>query len=295
MIKLRYVIALVVVAVLITVVIEESRLSEMRAEIIRLRSLVKSPEDADDNQISGAEEVVGQQNSPSVPELPSDGPLRAPNSRVPEEFPEPDEETVRALALGANSALHYELALSNRERAYFERLMEQRNSADAAYAQAWIASSPEIRAAKNIPEELRKIDTQIEEFLGSEENLFIFQKFVDRRSARTMTEEIRQILEQQGIVFAIDKETQLIEALHLSMMETGATDWDSLDALPMLLKDDALDRFESDWQAQTEFLKAAIREFLADDEVTAVLDARRQLKASRLENLSQSIEILKAS
>ncbi|WP_296929744.1 hypothetical protein [uncultured Marinobacter sp.] len=144
--KPQFAIASVVVAVLATVVVEETRIAKLRDELNRLKAIP-----ADTPPIVPVADDPGE---PGVPDQPADGTLEPPDSgettvtpaaspvgfrAVPEDYPEPAPERVKALALSPYALLHLELGLNPRECAYLDDLLEQRARSLQQLAGRWLA------------------------------------------------------------------------------------------------------------------------------------------------------------
>lgn len=292
----RYVIATVVVAVLATVAVEESRISKLRKEVIRLRQL------PDARQPAAAATTTEDEAAPPnpAPATVDPGPepaAPAATGRVPADFPEPDEARIRALAVGPNSALYYALNLNNHERAYLEHLLENRAQLEAKFAQTWMAASPDGRSAIEaaMRPEIGHIDAEIHDFLEHNSARATFAVFQEKQSERALAEELRPLLDQAGLSLDQEKESRLIDALHQARVATGSLRWDSIEALPVIAAGGAPEKFEQQWDARTELLAAALPEFLTEEETAAVLEARAQLKEPRLAGVRMAVEALGAA
>ncbi len=293
----RYVLALVIVAVLATVAIEETRIARLQAEIIRLRELPPAPIPAPtpaptpepgSRDIPTESAAAPDASGPDPPSPAAPSTDTPPTGRqLPPDFPEPDENLSNIIALGPNSALYYELNLTNRERAYLEDLIQRRAATEADFAMKWMAASPEDRSTIEIAltPEIEKFDKAIAAFLNNDVAFATFQEHQRRAPERGMVDEIRPLIDQDGISLELQQENQLTEALYQARIESNSINWNAPEALPVIAEGNAPELFETQWNARTELLTAMLPDFLSEEEATAVLKARAQLKEPRLESV----------
>ncbi|MEM1085737.1 MAG: hypothetical protein AAGI48_16635 [Verrucomicrobiota bacterium] len=302
--KPQHVIALVVVAVLATVVIEELRISKMREEIIRLQAIptddpsdiqeiveatvrLDEPEILDEDVPPAEAEVEIQPESPT--------PAAAVSGRVvPDDFPEPEDEVVRKLAMSPRADFALDHGLSNREWAYLEELLTLRAAALQETTGKWIAAAPAERPA--IIEALTLVEAQSDDalatFFGDDDTLKAFRNDHARHPEREMVMAMSAELDEAGATLELDKEKQLIESLYQARVGTGSIDWNSPAALKAINEGGAADRFEKEWTEQTKALQGLLPKFLSETEVAAVMAARESRRTETEASITSVIETL---
>lgn len=310
--KPQHVIGLVVVAVLATIAIEETRISKMRAEIIRLQAI---PLDEPSDIKSIVEETVDLNDpaqtppkpeaTPAIPE-PSpepEAPAPTPPSQasgrvIPDDFPDPDDAAIKQLAIGPYSDFSYEVGLDNRERAYLAELLNRRSTAIQETAAKWIATSPSERSALGdaLEDAMTLItvnsDDEIATFLGSERDTKAFFEYHAMQPERNQLAAMAGDLDKAGATLEIDKEKQLVEALYQARVGTASLDWNSPAALIATAEGGALERFEKEWQTQTQALNELLPKFLSEKETAAVLESREGLKSDMRSSIESAVEAI---
>ena len=307
-------ISLVVVAVLTTVVIEEIRIKKLRAEILRLGSLPTdqpitiTPEDIlkretplpgrppeKPTEFEPKPTPPAETPDPVVPEVTP--PTVSSGRQVPAEYPEPLEDRIKEIALGPYSDLHYELGLSNRERAYLSDLLSERMQEQQRYSMAWIEGSPEVR--KEIESEMTKAlaasDEKVRAFLGDDEDFELFQLYHEMQPARSLVAQLIPLMDHEGVSLELADEQKLVVAMHEARTAVEGIDWSSAEALRAVAEGDAKERFEKEWAERTEALKVSLPEFLDENTVEVVLSGREQVKATLLESLESAIETIEGA
>ncbi len=299
--KPQHTIAFVVVAVLATVVIEETRISKMRAEIIRLQAI---PPDTP----SDIEAIVNR--SPEITEMapetpkPTPEPEPAPEAETPElapagrkipiDFPEPDKETVAKLALSSYSDFALDAGLTNRELAYLTSLLEHRTNTLQDTAAKWMTSTPSERAGLEDTMTLivAKSDDEIASFLGNDADAKAFSRYHSMQPEREMVATMASALDDLGATLEMAKEKQLVETLHQARVGTGSIDWNSPAALKAIGQGGALERFEKEWKAQSDALVGLLPKFLAETETAAVIQSREAMKENIAAAIASAVEAI---
>ncbi|MFC7338278.1 hypothetical protein ACFQY0_13875 [Haloferula chungangensis] len=301
--KPQHTIAFVVVAVLATVVIEETRISKMRAEIIRLQAIPRDTPSDIEALVSESPEIIElepktQEPTPEPeptleadaesPALPSTGRI------IPSDFPEPDKETVAKLALSSYSDFALETGLSNRELAYLTDLLEHRKNTLQDTASKWLTSPPSERSALEDTMTLvvAKSDEEIATFLGNPTDAKAFARYHAMQPERDQVAAMAALLDEAGATLDMEKEKQLVETLHQARVGTGSIDWNSPAGLRAIGEGGANERFEKEWQAQSEALAGLLPKFLSESEAAAVLQSREGMKNDIAASIESAVEAI---
>lgn len=296
-------ISAIVIAVLATIAIEEYRISELRGELIRLRAIRDDPSltDATPPKPSTTPATAGEAQAPPVePAGAAEPPAAAtpapvPGQRqIPDDFPAPSDDEIKASALGPYSDLHYQLGLSNRARAYLEELLIRRSTTQQDLAMKWVKSSDAERpAAKQaLHTALEKNDAEIKAFLNRDTDFETFSAFQSMHAERQMLSQLNLLMGQEGIALELAKEKQLITAMYQARIGASALEWDSPAALPVIAAGGALERFDREWEAQSLALKAAVASILTEQEAISFLASREQLKNSIRSSIEAAAQAL---
>ena len=305
--KPQHAIAFIVVAVLATVAIEETRISKLRAEIIRLQAIPLDKPSNISEIVSNTEEVivdsdvVNQEEKPTPPpsETPTETETEAPPAIstgrvIPSDFPEPDETIVKKLALSPYSGFFLDMGLNNRECAYLAELLERRSNTLQDTAGKWMTAPPSERAALEDTMTLimAKNDEQIATFLGNETDSKAFARYHAMQPEREQLAAMAGALDAAGATLDMDKEQQVIEALYQSRVGTGSLDWNSPAGLKAIGEGGALERFEKEWETQSQALIGLLPKFLSETEAAAALQARETSKEAMVASIESAVEAI---
>ncbi|MBK1828670.1 hypothetical protein [Haloferula rosea] len=311
-------ISLVVVAVLTTVVIEEIRIKQLRAEVLRLRQIptdqpVKiTPDDilAKETPLPGKKplapvdptEVTEKPDSTATTDTPAASPTPAPTGlpgtrNVPADYPEPSEERIKEVALGAYSDLHYDLGLNNQERVYLDDLLGDRLAKQQQFAQAWVGADEADRAAieEQMAAHRAESDEALKTFFGRDADYQAFVTYHAMQPERTMLSQLIPMMDQQGVSLELADEQKLIAAMYEARMAAKGIDWNSTDALKAVVAGDAKARFDKEWTARNEFLADILPDFLDEKTIEVLTESRKQLKETIIESLDSAIEAINGS
>lgn len=302
-------ISIVVVAVLTTVVIEEIRIKQLRAEILRLgqiptdQPVTITPDDilARETPLPGMPAVAPEKPIPfseleAIPTPPATAEATAPAllgmRNVPADYPQPSEERIKEVALGPYSDLHYELGLNNQERVYFDDLLGQRQAKQQELALAWVDADEagRIGIEKDMLLHLDESDEAIKAFLGREADYKTFVSYHAMQPERLMLGQLIPLMDEQGVALELAAEQNLVATMYEARLAAGGIDWNSADALKAVVAGDAKARFEKEWSARNDHLQKALPEFLDEKTIGVIMASRGQIKDTILESLDSAIE-----
>ncbi|GAA5484200.1 hypothetical protein [Haloferula sargassicola] len=270
--------SLVVIAVLATVVIEESRLKHYRSELADLQAL-RATQPAPE-RVEEEPEAVVESSAASV------------GHELPANFPVPNSEEIKTLAASPRAGLYLELGLTVTEQAYVENLITGLRKQQQELAAAWIAAAPDQRA--DLEAKLREAEVTTDEalrgFFREEKEFKVVQDALALQPDVELYRQLEPYLSVQGVGFNKTKEDRFIEALHQIRMTVGGIDWNSPDALPFHATGTAADRFRQEWKRINEGLEKVLPVFLDRRELEAVEAARKELYESLKETISPADE-----
>ncbi|MEP4078086.1 hypothetical protein [Haloferula sp.] len=301
--KPQHVIALVVVAVLATVAIEETRISKMRAEIIRLQAIPTDKPSKVEAIVNASEEgsLAPEESEETATPEDTTPKLVVPSPQAPisgrvifEDFADPDEATIKQLALSSYSDFCYEFNLNNRERAYLDDLLKRRTNSLQDTAAQWMAAPPSERPAFEDMMTLivAKSDDAIATFLNNEADAKAFASYHAMQPEREQLTAMASSLDSAGATLEMEKEKQLVEALYQARVGTGSLDWNSPAGLKAIGEGGSLDRLEKEWIEQSKALAGLLPKFLTETEASAVLQSREALKPATIDSIKSVIEAI---
>lgn len=285
-------ISAIVIAVLVTVVIEESRIKNLQDEITRLRALPPPGT----TPPAPAAPPAGDEPNPADPASPPETPETTPTPpvaglrTVPSDYPEPEQSKTQQLATGPYAQLHLELGLTNREAAYLDEVLTAQDLKMGQLGASWLQALPDDRALVESAMQDAADETmaRIRHFLGSDEDFATFSAYHAMQPERELLAQVLPIIDQQGIAFELEDEQKALAALHQAREAVGGIDWSAPEAIQAIAKGEAVKRFEEEWAKQGELLKSALADFMETSEAEAFLAAREQVGALQLESVKET-------
>lgn len=275
--------SLVVIAVLTTLVVEERRIKDLRSQLIDLRALRA------ENAASTPQTASPEAKGTPEPEAEADELV---GHQLPPDFPAPDLEQIKALALGDRADLYLEMGFTSTEQAYVEMIVTTQLKRQQELAAAWLAAAPEER--ESIDAELNQLkgeaDDALRAFLNNDEELALLKEGLSLQADRDHYKQLVPFLTIQGVTFDKAKEDRFIEAMHEIRRTLGAIDWNSPDALAYHATGNAGMKFREEWKRTGEALEDVLPVFLTEKEVDAVFAARKEVFESWIEMISPTVE-----
>jgi hypothetical protein len=285
-------ISIVVTAILVTVVIEETRIKKLQSEIVRLRELPvrKTPVAATEEKEPAEPPLPASEPQPDLGGEPPASPVPpvvVGQRQIPADFEKPDDEVVHQLSQGPYAQLHLRLGMTNPEAAYLDKLLKDEAIAVRKLTAEWLTAEAAARPSleEAIVEAQKAGDGEIHRFLGNDEDFATFSAYRERQPERELLAQLLPLIEQKGVVLEIDKEHALVDALHDARMKSGGIDWNSPSAMGIYAAGNAVERFERQWDGVGEKLRSTLAGVLEPAQLEAVLAARDQLKQPRMDNI----------
>lgn len=303
--KTPYAIGAVVTAVLITVLIEESRISKIRQE----------------GQSQAAPTATAANSATPGGEKPGPEPRESTAGRTekkPSPAPKPPEADTATLAKTARKmwdspagrsmmnqgvkiavTMMYEdfikgLDLTKEEAEYFGNLLGTEMSRQQEIGMKLMGASPEERKA--LTEDMKRItdetDAAVRKFLNDDEDYGSFTDYKNRLPERQQLAGIRATMESKGAPLDAATETRLVEAMFKARTETAAPDLSGPGALEEMAKGTLTETFERTWQAQQDSLRTQTTGFLSPAQQTAFEEYQKSMKELQLMNLKLAEKML---
>lgn len=299
--------ALVVASVLITVAVEETRISSLRT---KLESASKS---------STPSMTVAKPAVPQKGAVAATAPARTKSQERPEAAkaeakpadakPAEDELTSTVRKMWDNPAgksmmnqgvrmavgMMYQdfidgMGFSKEETDYFKNLLGREMSGQQEIGMKLMSASPEERAA--LMEEQRELIKQNEEdirkFLNNEED---FKKYTDYKNhlpERQQLDGIRAVMNDKGAPLNPETEQRLVDAMYQARTNSSAPDLSGARGLEALSAGNITETFEKSWASQQETLNKEVSGFLSPEQMAAFTDYQKQMKEMQLMGLKMA-------
>ncbi|MBN8457135.1 MAG: hypothetical protein J0M04_04765 [Verrucomicrobia bacterium] len=303
--KTPYAIGAVVTAVLITVLIEESRISKIRHE--------GQPQATPTATAANTGTQSGDKSGPEPRETPANR-----TNKKPSPAPKPPETDTATLAKTARKmwdspagrsmmnqgvkiavTMMYDdfikgLDLTKEEAEYFGNLLGNEMSRQQEIGMKLMGASAEER--KTLTDEMKRVteetDAAIRKFLNDDEDYNSFTAYKDRLPERQQISGIRATMESKGAPLDAATETRLVEAMFKARTETAAPDLSGPGALEEMAKGTLTETFERTWQAQQDTLRTQTTEFLTQAQQAAFEEYQKSMKEMQLMSLKLAEKML---
>lgn len=303
--------ALVVASVLITVAVEETRISSLRAT---LESTSKSPTPSvaaakpaapQSETGSGAAPVrTKSQNRPEAAEAdkkpadtkPADDELTA---TVRKMWDNPAGKSMMNQGVKMAVAMMYQdfidgMGFSKEETDYFKNLLGKEMAGQQELGMKLMSASPEERAV--LMEEQQKMIKQNEEdikkFLNSEEDFKKYTEYKNHLPEHQQLDGIRATMNGKGVPLDPEAEQRLIDAMYKARTTAGAPDLSGAKGLEALSAGNMTETFEKTWASQQEALNKEASGFLSPEQMSALADYQKQMKEMQLMGLKMAEKMM---
>jgi hypothetical protein len=303
--KTSYAIGLMAAAVLITVAIEESRISEMR------RSLKSAETTAPPKTVVSVPSVV--EEGPAAPTRTKSRPdaVAAPTAKEADPADESFAKTARKMwdnpagksmmNQGAKMAvaMMYQdfidsLNLTKEEGDYFKNLLGKEIGDQQELGMKMLGATEAER--KTLAEELKKraseSEAEIKKFLNSEEDIQAFTDYKNHLPERQQLDGIRTAMSTQGVPLDPETETKLVDAMYRARTEAKVPDLSGPGGMEEMAKGNIVETFEKSWDVQQEALRAETSKILNEAQMTAFQDYQKQAKEMQLMGLKMAEQMM---
>jgi hypothetical protein len=303
--KTPYAIGLMAAAVLITVAIEESRISELR------RSLKSAETAVTAKTVVSAPSVA--EEAPAVPTRSKSRPeaVAPPAFKEAEAADESFAKTARKMwdnpagksmmnqgAKMAVGMLYQDfidgLNLTKEEGDYFKNLLGKEIGDQQELGMKMLGATEEER--KSLAEELKKraseSEAEIKKFLNSEEDIQAFTDYKNHLPERQQLDGIRTAMSTQGVPLDTETETKLVDAMYRARTEAKVPDLSGASGMEEMAKGNIVETFEKSWDVQQQALRAETSKILNETQMAAFQDYQKQAKEMQLMGLKMAEQMM---
>ncbi len=302
--KTPYVVALVLAAVLVTVAIEEGRMS----------SLAKQVEESNKQTVAAAANAGAMAADDDGPrKLASHVRVEGETVEVADEDDGPDfQKTVRKMwdnpagrsmmqqGVKIAVAMMYEdfidsLDLTKEEEKYLKELLGAEMSAQQELGMKLMGASPEEmeELTKELAERKAQSEEDVKTFLNSDEDFAAYKKYKEQMPERQQLDGIRGTMEAKGVAMDAETEVKLVDAMHKVRTESSAPDLSGANAIKELSEGNVVERFESSWDTQQEMLMEETSGFLSAEQQEALSEQQKQMRDMQLMGLKMAERMMK--
>lgn len=309
--KTSHAAALVVASVLITIAVEESRISSLRAKLeSALNSStpsVKAAKPAAPQAEAGTDSAPVRTKSQERPETARVEPKPADSKPVEDEltstvrkmWDNPAGKSMMNQGVKMAVSMMYQdfidgMGFSKEETDYFKNLLGKEMAGQQEIGMKLMSATPEERAA--LMEEQRKLiqqnDEDIKKFLNNDEDYKKYTDFKNHLPEHQQLEGIRATMSGKGVPLDAETEQRLVDAMYKARTTAGAPDLSGAEGLEALSAGNITETFEKTWASQQETLNKEVSGFLSPEQMTAFSDYQKQLKEMQLMGLKMAEKMM---
>ena len=308
--KTSHTIGLVVIAILISVAIEEFRIAGMKKDLEAANGSVAISKRiaADRSPAPGREESENRVRPPRHESL-AEG--LSPKDRDKDEEPSLaktarkmwDSPAGRAmmnrgvkLAVGMMYDDYIEgLNLTKEESAYFKNLLGREISKQQELGMKMMSATSEERMAMagDLEKLRQQSDEDIKTFLNNDEDYERYKAYKERLPEHQQLDGIRATMESKGEALDAATQDQLVEAMYKVRTESKGPDFSGPDALKEMAKGNMAESFERNWDSQQQALRNETSKFLRPTQQEAFQDYQKQMKEMQLMGLRMADQMMK--
>lgn len=305
--KTSHALGLVVLAIGVTLAIEEARIARIRGA---------QPAEASDSDLasrpSGPNRPVGDEGGPGAPTKTKREAKASPGAAAAtDDDSESFDKTVRKMwenpagkammnqGVKVAVAMMYEdfivsLNLTKEESDYLKTLLGKEISDQQEMGMKFLGATPEERAALSEEMERRRKENEdaIKTFLNHEEDFQNYTAYRDRLPERQQLDGIRAVLSSKNVPLDPQTEGLLIDAMYKARTQTDAPDYSGPRAFEELAKGNVVENFEQAWIKQEERLMAQTRGILTEAQQEAFNEYRKQAKEMQLMGIKMADKMM---
>lgn len=301
--KTPYAIGLLIVSVLITVAIEESRIAALRtaAQVDANVTVAASRAAANAANAKGEETDVparGRHRSdgkPAASVKAADTEDESLAKSVRRLLDNPAGKSMMNQQMKMMVGMTYQdfvdgLQMSKDEGEYFKNLLGKGLSDQQELSIKMMGASQDEQKtlADEIAKRERENEAEIKKFLNSDEDFKSFSDYKQHLPERQQLDGLRSAMTNKGVPLDPATETRLVDAMYRARTESKAPDLSGPGAITELAKGNLVESFEKNWDQQQATLQTEVGKFLSEPQLAAFKEQQKQMKDMQLIGLKMA-------
>jgi hypothetical protein len=303
--KTPYAIGLVAASVLITVAIEESRISSIRqsAKADLTTASAKAPATVTTASAEDPDAPLKTKSrselAPSTPAKEADTSEESFAKTARKMWDNPAGKSMMNQGVKMAVAMMYQdfvdgLNLSKEEGDYFKNLLGKEMADQQELGMKMLGATPDEQKA--LVEELKKRgednEAEIKKFLNSDEDFKSFTDYKNHLPERQQLDGIRSAMSSKGAPLDTETEAKLVDAMYRARTESKAPDLSGPGAMDALAKGNIVETFEKSWEIQQETLRGETAGILNETQRAAFEEYQKQAKEMQLMGLKMAEKMM---
>ena len=307
--KTSYAIGLVVVSVLVTLTIEESRIATMRtgyktslaaAANMQTAAICGKP------PLETGESPAGPVKTKSRTEMKPATPVKAGESddesfakTARKMWDNPAGKSMMNQGIKIAVAMTYQnfidgLKLSKEEGEYMKTLLCKQMSDQQELGMKMLGASAEeqTKLAEEITQREKDNEEDIKKFLNSEDDFKSYTDYKKRMPEHQQLEGIRSAMTSKGTPLDAATETRLVDAMYRARTESKAPDLSGTAGIEALASGNIVETYEKSWQIQQDALQKETSKILNETQQAAFQEYQKQAKEMQLMGLKMAEKMM---
>ncbi|GAA5482242.1 hypothetical protein [Haloferula sargassicola] len=137
-------------------------------------------------------------------------------------------------------------------------------------------------------ESKKQTEEAVKSFLNNDEDFAAYQDFEKKLPEQQQLGGLRTAMTDAGAPLDPGQETALIDAMYEARTSYKGTDWNGAEGMEALADANVKDRFEQDWNAQSEIINRKVGDVLNEEQMAAFQSYRDQVKEMQLMGLEMA-------
>lgn len=303
--KTSHAVGLAAASVLITVAIEESRISSLQKNVATAQTERARTKLASNTPGAAAEPEAPVKTksrselAPASPAKPAEASDESFANTARKMLDNPAGKSMLNQQAKMMVSMTYQdlidgMGLNKEESEYFKNLLGKEITDQQELGLKMLGATPEER--KTLAEELKKRATaneeEIKKFLNNDEDVKKFTDYKERQPEHQQMAGIQAAMSGSGAAMDADTEAKLLEAMYRARTETKGPDLSGPGAMEEFAKGNIVETFEKSWQAQQDALRDEAGKFLTPAQLTAFQEYQKQAKEMQLMGLKMAEKMM---
>ncbi len=306
--KISHAIGMMILAVIVTIAIEESRIAGLRAQLQKSETAervapgrTRPEQDAADRAAD-----LAATRSTRVAERPAPGASPTPSEdagdfgkSVRKMWENPAGKSMLNQGVKMAVAMMYEdfidsLDLTKEEADYFRDLLGAEIANQQEFGMKLMSATAEEREELMKEMERRRVENEeaIKTFLNNEEDHKRFEAYKDRLPERQQMDGLRAAMAGKDASMDGETESRLIEAMHRARKQPDVKDLSGISGMKALADGNMTEVFEKSWETQQAALRKEVSGILNEKQQEAFFEYQEQMKEFQIMSLKMAEKMM---
>lgn len=186
------------------------------------------------------------------------------------------------------------LKLTKEEGEYFKNLLGKNMADQQELGMKMMGATEDERKAltDEIAKRSSESDAEIKKFLNSDEDYKSFTDYKDHLPEHQQLDGLRTAMSNTGAPLDPDTETKLVDAMYRARIQSNAPDMSGPAKMEQLAKGGMEENFEKNWAAEQETLRTELGGILNGKQMASFQDYQKQMKEMKLMGIRMAAKMM---